>query len=119
MHRIHEAMEVTRSTTCQMDRPTPPRQQQCSHCDSVEASHWSRSLDSDAAVRADYALTTTTTTTTMEVRIERFRPHAIDIFVFVCIYVLCFCAATDFSVNKDLYNSEILCVPKNVHLFIF
>jgi len=61
----------------------------------------------------------TTTTTTMEVRIERFRPHAIDIFVFVCIYVLCFCAATDFSVNKDLYNSEILCVPKNVHLFIF
>ena len=21
-----------------------------------------------------------------------------------CIYVLCFCAATDFSVNKDLYN---------------
>jgi len=76
-----------------------------------------RSLESDATVRAVYALTTTTTT--MEVRIERFRPHAIDIFVFVCIYVLCFCAATDFSVNKDLYNSEILCVPKNVHLFIF
>ena len=30
-------------------------------CDSVEASHWSRSLESDATVRADYALTTTTT----------------------------------------------------------
>jgi len=27
-------------------------------------------------------------------------------FVFVCIYALCFCAATDFSVNKDLYNSN-------------
>ena len=27
----------------------------------VEASHWSRSLESDATVRADYALTTTTT----------------------------------------------------------
>ena len=26
----------------------------------VEASHWSRSLESDATVRADYALTTTT-----------------------------------------------------------
>jgi len=32
------------------------------HCDSVEASYWSRSLESDATVRADYALTTTTTT---------------------------------------------------------
>jgi len=30
-------------------------------CDSVEASYWSRSLESDATVRADYALTTTTT----------------------------------------------------------
>ena len=29
----------------------------------MEASHWSRSLESDATVRADYALTTTTTTT--------------------------------------------------------
>ena len=28
----------------------------------MEASHWSRSLESDATVRADYALTTTTTT---------------------------------------------------------
>ena len=27
----------------------------------------------------------------------------IFVFVFDCIYVLCFCAATDFSVNKDLY----------------
>jgi len=45
-----------------MDRPTPPGQQQ--HCDSVEASHWSRSLESDATIPADYALTTTTTTTT-------------------------------------------------------
>jgi len=52
----------TRSTTYQMDRPTPLQQQQCSHCDSVEASHWSRSLESDATVQADYALTTTTTT---------------------------------------------------------
>ena len=34
----------------------------CSHCDSVEASHWSRPLESDATFRADYALTTTTTT---------------------------------------------------------
>jgi len=33
----------------------------CSNCDSVEASHWSRSLESDATVPADYALTTTTT----------------------------------------------------------
>jgi len=33
------------------------------HCDSVEASYWSRSLESDATVRADYALTTTTMTT--------------------------------------------------------
>jgi len=32
------------------------------HCDSVEASHWSRSLESDSTVWADYALTTTTTT---------------------------------------------------------
>ena len=48
----------TRSTTYQIYRPTPPRQQQCSHCDSVEASCWSRSLDSDATVRADYTLTT-------------------------------------------------------------
>jgi len=31
--------------------------------DSVEASYWSRSLERDAPVRADYALTTTTTTT--------------------------------------------------------
>jgi len=51
----------TRSTTYQIDRPTPPWQQQCSHCDSVEASHWSRSFESDATVPADYALTTTTT----------------------------------------------------------
>jgi len=29
-------------------------------CDCVEASYWSRSLESDATVRADYALTTTT-----------------------------------------------------------
>ena len=50
----------TRSTKCQMDWPTPPRQQQCSHCDSVEASYWSRSLESDATVRDDYALTTMT-----------------------------------------------------------
>ena len=30
------------------------------------------------------------------------------IFVFVvgCIYVLCFCAATDFSVNKDLHKIQ-------------
>jgi len=35
---------------------------QCSLCDSVEASYWSRSLESDATVQADYALTTTTTT---------------------------------------------------------
>jgi len=48
----------TRSTTYQMDRPTPPRQQQCSHCYSVKASHWSRSLESDATVH--YALTSTT-----------------------------------------------------------
>ena len=50
----------TRSTTCQMDRPTTPRKLQCSHCDSVEASYWSRSLESDATVRADYPPTTTT-----------------------------------------------------------
>jgi len=50
----------TRSTTCQMDRPTPPRKLQCSHCDSVEASYWSRSLESDATVRADYPPPTTT-----------------------------------------------------------
>ena len=31
----------------------------------MEASYWSRSLESDATVRADYALTTTTTTTTL------------------------------------------------------
>jgi len=30
----------------------------CSHCDSVEASYWSRSLESDATVRADDALAT-------------------------------------------------------------
>ena len=53
----------TRSTTYQINRPTPPRQQQCSHCDSAEASHWSRSLESGATVQADYALTKTTTTT--------------------------------------------------------
>ena len=35
----------------------------CSHCDCVEASYWSRSLESDAAVRADYTLTTMTTHT--------------------------------------------------------
>ena len=28
----------------------------------------------------------------------------IDTDAFVCIYVLCFCAATDFSANKDLYR---------------
>jgi len=33
-------------------------EQQCSHCDSVEASYWSQSLENDAMVRADYALTT-------------------------------------------------------------
>jgi len=43
-----------------MDRPTPPWQQR-SHCDSVEASHWSRSPESDATVPADYALMMTTT----------------------------------------------------------
>jgi len=47
----------TRSNTYQMDRPTPARQQQCSHCNSEEANHWSRSLKSDATVQADYALT--------------------------------------------------------------
>ena len=40
--------------------PGRPRTKR-SHCDSVEASYWSRSLESDATVRADYALTTTTT----------------------------------------------------------
>ena len=33
------------------------------HSDSVEVSYWSRSLESDATVRADYAFWTTTTTT--------------------------------------------------------
>jgi len=51
----------TRPTTYQMYRPTPSWQQ-CSHCDSVEANHRSRSLESDATVPAEYALTTTTTT---------------------------------------------------------
>jgi len=55
----------------------------------------------------------------------------IFVCVFVCIYVLRFCAATDFSVNKDLYNrphpwyacdydatekstvSEVPCAPKS------
>ena len=32
------------------------------NCDSVEASYWSRSPESDATATADYALTTTTTT---------------------------------------------------------
>jgi len=50
----------TRPTMYQMDRPTPSWQQ-CFHCDSVEASHRLRSLESDAMVPADYALTTTTT----------------------------------------------------------
>jgi len=51
----------TRSITCQMDRPTPARVPiACSHCDCVEASYWSRSLESDATVRADFSLTTTT-----------------------------------------------------------
>ena len=48
-----------RSTMCQMDHPTLPQEQRCSHCDSVEASYWSRSLESDAMIRADYTLTTT------------------------------------------------------------
>jgi len=48
----------TRPTTYQMDRPTPSWQQ-CFHCDSVEASHRPRSLESDATAPADYALTTT------------------------------------------------------------
>jgi len=39
-------------------RSVNPRQQR-SHCDSVEANHWLRSLESDATVPADYALTTT------------------------------------------------------------
>ena len=51
----------------------------------------------------------------------------IFVCVFVCIYVLRFCAATDFSVNKDLYPwyacdydttekstvSEVPCAPKS------
>jgi len=51
----------TRPTTYQMDQPIPSWQQRF-HCDSVEASHRSRSLESDTTVPADYALTTTTTT---------------------------------------------------------
>ena len=64
----------TRSTTCQMDRPTPPRKQQCSHCDSVEASYWSRSLESDATVRADYALTTRSPYSIAERRVPELIP---------------------------------------------
>jgi len=56
----------TKPTTYQMDRPTPPRQQQCSHCDSVEASHWSQSLESDTTVQADCTLTMTSPTSLME-----------------------------------------------------
>ena len=48
-------------------------EQHCSHCDSVEASYWSQSLESDAMVRADYALTTM-----IEVTIPPLPPARVD-----------------------------------------
>jgi len=67
----------TRSFACQVNRSAPSRQQQRSHGDSLKTSCRSRSLDSDATVQADSALTTTTAVSPE--RIIRYRrvlkPH--------------------------------------------
>jgi len=67
----------TRSFACQVNRSAPSRQQQRSHGDSLKTSCRSRSLDSDATVQADSALTTTTAVSPE--RIVRYRrvlkPH--------------------------------------------
>jgi len=38
------------------------------------------------------------------------------LFVLVCIHVLCFCAATDFSVNKDLYIAQLRRLPSDARV---
>ena len=67
----------TRSFACQVNRSAPSRQQQRSHGDSLKTSCRSRSVDSDATVQADSALTTTTAVSPE--RIVRYRrvlkPH--------------------------------------------
>ena len=48
---------------------------------SVEASYWSRSLESDATVRADYALTTTTASATKINRLNRRKPRVSELLL--------------------------------------
>ena len=48
---------------------------------SVEASYWSRSLESDATVRADYALTTTTASATKINRLNRRKARVSELLL--------------------------------------